>query len=116
KDEHRADRAMRLVASLGATRTVPAVPPTIRDDAAAAVAGALATMGVARGGFALLLPDTSDFGAFKRWPAERFAALATRLAAERGLPSLVAYGPGRRALAESVVAQSHGAARLAPET
>lgn len=46
----------------------------------------------------------------KLWPPERFGALARTLA-ERGLPSLVTWGPGEEALADAVVAASEGAAR-----
>jgi heptosyltransferase I len=114
--EHRVDRALRLVAALGATSPATPVPPVIRADAVAAVRGALAAMRVAPGAYALLVPGTSDFGAFKRWPPARFGALASRIAAERGLPSLVAFGPGQRNLALLAVAASEGHARLAPET
>lgn len=114
--EHRADRALRLLAPLGARPGPSAVPPPIPGEASAAMSSALSALGAADGGYALLVPGTSDFGAFKRWPAARFGELAARLAAERGLPSLVAYGPGQRGLAEAAVAASGGAARLAPET
>ena len=114
--EHRAERAMRLVAALGAVApAAPALPP-IRGEARAAVGAALASMGVARGGYALLVPGTSDFGAFKRWPAARFGELAARIRAERGTASLVCFGPGQKDLAGAAVAASGGAARLAPET
>ena len=39
----------------------------------------------------------------KLWSAERFGALADRLWLHHGLPSIVAYGPGERDLAETVV-------------
>ena len=43
----------------------------------------------------------------KLWPAESFGALARELA-RAGLRSLVTWGPGEDALAERVVAASHG--------
>src|SRR6185295_20331420 len=46
----------------------------------------------------------------KLWPAEKFGALAAMLR-ERGLPSLVTWGPGEEALADRVVAAAAGAAR-----
>jgi heptosyltransferase I len=46
--------------------------------------------------------------ASKLWPAERFSALAAKLR-DRGLPSLVTWGPGEEALADRVVAASGGA-------
>jgi len=48
--------------------------------------------------------------ASKLWPAERFGALAARLR-ERGLRSIVTWGPGEEALADRVVAASDGAAQ-----
>ena len=48
----------------------------------------------------------------KLWPAERFGALARGLR-DRGLPSLVTWGPGEEDLAGRVAAASEGAARRA---
>jgi ADP-heptose:LPS heptosyltransferase len=68
--------------------------------------------------FALLHPGTSPKTTYKRWEAERFGAVARGLAAQRGLTSLVAYGPvaGEREAARAVVAAAGGAAALAPPT
>jgi ADP-heptose:LPS heptosyltransferase len=65
----------------------------------------------------VLHPGTSAATPHKRWPVERYAALARALAGE-GVPSIVSFGPtiGERALAEELVAAAGGAARLAPET
>jgi lipopolysaccharide heptosyltransferase I len=53
----------------------------------------------------------------KRWPAERFAALARRLAVEAGALVLVVWGPGEDALAGAVVqGAAHAAVTLAPPT
>lgn len=52
----------------------------------------------------------------KRWPADRFGAVAAAVRAEFGLPSVVLWGPGEQALAEAVVAASQGAAAVAPQT
>ena len=48
-----------------------------------------------------------------RWPLERFAALARALG-EKGVPSLVTWGPGEEPLARALVEQSAGASMLAP--
>jgi lipopolysaccharide heptosyltransferase I len=63
-----------------------------------------------------LHPGVSGHGAIKRWPPERFSALARRLRDELGACCLVTWGPEERGLAEEVVAASEGAARLGPET
>lgn len=52
----------------------------------------------------------------KRWPPERFGALAAALHERTGLRSLVTWGPSERELASAVVNGSFGAASLAPPT
>ena len=52
----------------------------------------------------------------KRWPPERFGAVARHLRARHGWPSIVAWGPGEEDLARAVVAAAGGAAALAPAT
>jgi heptosyltransferase-1 len=52
----------------------------------------------------------------KRWPPDRFGALAAALRDRAGLPSLITWGPSERDLAESVARASSGAAALAPAT
>ena len=52
----------------------------------------------------------------KRWPPERFAALAASLRQRHGLVSFVTWGPAERRLAEGIVQGSGGAAVLAPPT
>lgn len=52
----------------------------------------------------------------KRWPADRFGALARWMRERHGLSSLVLWGPGERDLAEAVAAASSGAASVAPAT
>lgn len=44
----------------------------------------------------------AKFGAAKCWPAERFAALATRLIAERNADMMVTCGPGEEAIARKI--------------
>jgi heptosyltransferase I len=66
--------------------------------------------------FVVMHPGTSLFGIFKRWPAEKFGRLATRLLAEHGTPTLVTWGPEEAGLAEKAAAASGGAALVAPRT
>jgi ADP-heptose:LPS heptosyltransferase len=67
-------------------------------------------------GYVAIHPGTSDFGRLKRWPPERFSALARRIGRELSLPCLVTWGPGEKPLAEEVSAASEGHARPAMET
>jgi ADP-heptose:LPS heptosyltransferase len=71
-----------------------------------AIARALSAIGLER--FAILNPAGGWPG--KLWRAESFGAVARGLR-DRGLPSLVTWGPGEEDLAERVVAASAGAAR-----
>ena len=52
----------------------------------------------------------------KRWPADRFGAVAQWLRQVRDLRSVVTWGPGDETLAAAVVDASLGAAELAPPT
>ena len=65
-------------------------------------------------GFALINPGAAWPN--KRWPPDRFGALAALVRERHGLGSVVLWGPGEQSLAQSVVAASHGSAELAPET
>lgn len=68
----------------------------------------------AAGGFVLLNPGAAWEN--KRWPPERFGALAAGLAARHGLPSVVTWGPGEQERAAAVVAASSGHALASPPT
>lgn len=52
----------------------------------------------------------------KRWPPERFGALAAALRDRTGMRSLITWGPSERDLADTIVAASSGAASPAPAT
>jgi ADP-heptose:LPS heptosyltransferase len=52
----------------------------------------------------------------KRWPPDRFGALAATLRDRTGLRSLVTWGPSERDLADDIVNASAGAATAAPPT
>jgi lipopolysaccharide heptosyltransferase I len=64
--------------------------------------------------FALLNPGAAWPN--KRWPAERFGAVAGFLRDVRGIRSVVVWGPGDEELARAVVRASDGAAVAAPPT
>jgi len=52
----------------------------------------------------------------KRWPAQRYGALAASIREQQGLVPVVMWGPGEQELAEAVVAAASRAAVLAPST
>jgi lipopolysaccharide heptosyltransferase I len=66
------------------------------------------------GGYVLINPSAAWPN--KRWPAERFGALAAAIRERHGLRSMVLWGPGEEDLASAVVAASNGAAQAAPPT
>jgi len=68
----------------------------------------------ARGRYALLNPGAAWPN--KRWPPERFGRLAAELRTLHDLTSVVLWGPGEEALAQSVVEAGGGAALLTPRT
>jgi ADP-heptose:LPS heptosyltransferase len=67
------------------------------------LSGSVSGAGEARTGPVLVHPGTAEVE--RRWPAERFAAVARALA-DRGYPVRVTAGPGEHPLAASVVAQA----------
>ncbi len=69
---------------------------------------------VGAGPFAVINPGAAWPN--KRWPPERFGAVAAAVREHFGWPSLVLWGPREEALASAVVAASSGAAVLAPPT
>ncbi len=87
------------------------IEPTL-SPALDSVRAALSAMGAR--GFALLNPGAAWPN--KRWPPTRFGAIAARLFSDRGLASVVSWGPNEEALAREVVAAAGGAAVAAPPT
>jgi heptosyltransferase-2 len=83
-------------------------PPVLVPDAANRDAAARALDPTGRGPIAILCPG-AEYGPAKRWPAEHFAALARRFAAD-GMRVWVIGSPKDRADAEAVVAAAGAAA------
>jgi ADP-heptose:LPS heptosyltransferase len=106
---HVVHKALALVAAVGVRPGEPSFPVTIpASDAARQVTARHGS------GFALLNPGAAWPN--KQWPAERFGALASRIRADHGLPSVVIWGPGEKPRAEQVVTASGGAAEVSPQT
>jgi len=108
---HVIDKNLAVLSALDVPDTpiMPRLQPTASSD----VVGAIVAAGGPRK-FIVLNPGAAWPN--KRWPADRFGAVAAGLFRRTRLRSLVTWGPAERALAESVVAASGGAAKLAPAT
>ena len=114
---HVVDKALALAAAAGA----PAGPPAfaLRPPVSDIVAQVRSRLGIGSAQpFALLNPGAAWPN--KRWPADRFGALAREIQRRHGWRSIVAHGPGEDALAASVVSAASGpdgrVAELAPST
>ena len=98
---HVIHKGLALMQALGVhdtTVTFPLnVPPRMRPD-----------------GYVLINPGAAWPN--KRWPPDRFGALAAAIRERHGLQSVVLWGPGEERAAADVVAASRGAAEPAPRT
>jgi len=114
RQTHVVDRNLELLTPLGITH--PAACFDLQDqpaDAQSAAQMVRGLLGTER--FAVLNPGAG--WPSKLWPAPRFAAVARHLAQAHGLKSLVVWaGDAEHALARQIVAESAGAALLAPPT
>ena len=100
---------LAMLETLGITAVTPEFPIEAVQSAAAAL--------VARdagGRYALLNPGAAWPN--KRWPPQRFGALAAAIEQGTGLRSVVLWGPGEQTLAADVAAASSGAAVVSPRT
>lgn len=94
---------------------VPEAPVEMKLQAAASAA-VVAAIAAAGGPNRFIVLNPGAAWPNKRWPADRFGAVAAALFRRAKVRSLVTWGPSERALAESVVSASGGAAVLAPAT
>jgi heptosyltransferase I len=101
---------LALLDALGISRGEAEFPLRIPDSAAADAVAAR----FGREGYILLNPGAAWPN--KRWPADRFGAVAAAIREATGMRSLVLWGPGERSLAEAVVTASRGSAELSPPT
>ena len=96
---HVIEQDVELAAAVAGDALMPAIPWLPIDAAAEVWAGEVLPFAV--GWPAVLISPGAGWGA-KRWPAERYAALAQDLV-DRGLRVLVNAGPGEESLAEAIV-------------
>jgi lipopolysaccharide heptosyltransferase I len=104
---HVVHKNLSLLTPLGAREVQPSFPIEVPVTP---VAEEIAS----RGPYAVINPGAAWPN--KRWAPQRFGDVAAALRDRLGIRSLVAWGPGERALASAVVSASDGAADLAPAT
>jgi lipopolysaccharide heptosyltransferase I len=113
---NRVERNLLLAEAVGARGdTVEAILPERPEDGRA-VAEMLRTLNPHGLPLVVLSPGTSRRQRYKRWPADSFSRLATRLAASIRVLTLIVWGPGEEDLARSIAAGSQGCAVPAPPT
>lgn len=76
----------------------------------------MAAIGAAGGAKRYIVLNPGAAWPNKRWPSDRFGALAAALRDRTGMRSLITWGPSERELADSIVRASSGAASAAPAT
>lgn len=106
--QHKVERNLALLGAVLGEPLAWAAPslglsPAEQEDAARAAAAA----GLPGQGFVVLHAGSSGFGAFKRWPADRYAALARRLGTP-AQPVALTCGPGEEPLVGEVERQAGG--------
>lgn len=107
---HVIEKGLRLVRAVGVTTTSINFPLRIPQTATATKVASQ----FGAGGYALINPGAAWPN--KRWQPTRFGAVAAALQRERGLRSLVMWGPGEESLALAAARSSSGAADVAPAT
>lgn len=100
-ERHQVFRYLDLVGALGATgEAVPRLAVTA--EAARAAEEILARHGVDAGATWIAVNPGSVYGSAKRWPAERFAAVADALTARRGVRAVLIGSGGETPVLRSV--------------
>ncbi len=110
RDPHVIHKNLMLMRALGVDDLQVAfplkMPRTVTGDTVAA--------GFGPEGYAVINPGAAWPN--KRWPPQRFGALAAEIRERIGVRSLVLWGPGEEGIASLVVGASRGAAELGPRT
>ena len=105
---HEVDHWLAVAEALGGHTDDPRLEIRVTDDDRAWASEALAAVGLAGRDVAIVHPGTGAFSLARRWPAERFAAVARELRARYGLDVVVVRGPApdEDSLARQVAAEA----------
>jgi len=97
---HVVDYYMKLLEAMGVSdRRVEFVLPA-KQDATAAARALLSRHSIEPDGYAVIIPGSAQVS--KCWPAERFAALADRIASDHGLPVIATGSQAEGAMIERI--------------
>ena len=109
---HVVDRNLGLLEALGVTDRDWSFP--LRVEASPGGDGPRVRLDTPGSGYVAINPNAA--WPTKRWPPERFGAVAAHVRRAHGRPCVVIWGPGDEARAGAVAAASGGAAAPAPPT
>ena len=112
RPRHVVDRNLGILGALGVADRDWSFP--IRVGASPAVDALRRRLDPAAGGYVMINPNAA--WSTKRWPPERYGAVAAHVGRAHGRPCVVLRGPGDEVRAAAVVAASEGAAVPAPPT
>ena len=112
---HADERSHVVQMNLGLLTTI-GIPVAAPEFPLVRVDSAVARDAAARAGQPYVVLNPGAAWPNKRWPAERFGAVARALYDRRGMTSIVTWGPGEEALARDVVREAPEAAQLSPKT
>jgi heptosyltransferase-2 len=115
---HEVDYWLEVVAALGAHNPAPRLELTVPAGAEAWAARRWTELGLDGQAAAVLHPGSGRFSLARRWPIERFAGLADRLAERHGLQIVALAGPapGEHDLAADLVGRLRRPALLLDDT
>ncbi len=94
---HRSKRALGLLQGIGMESSGPQASYLVPEKALSEVDSELNALDLSGRRYVLIHPGTSARGAWRRWPLERFAAVAKAAGSALGLKPLFALGPVERA-------------------
>jgi lipopolysaccharide heptosyltransferase II len=104
---HEVDYWLAVAGTVGGANPSPRLEIAISPEAESAVRARCAELGIEGEAIAIIHPGSGEFSLARRWPAERYAALGDRLAAELDLRVIVLAGPaeGELRLASRIVGE-----------
>lgn len=112
RPRHVVDRNLGILGAFGAAGDDWSFP--IRTGPSPAVDSLLRRLDPPGGGYVVINPNAA--WSTKRWPTDRYGAVAAHVRRAHGRPAVVIWGPGDESRAAATVSASAGAAILAPPT